>query len=94
MRKLANSSLTTDADLSTVVNRITLICMSEEFRRLQAELCLQFARSGAPDAETQAFHDALFALLNEFEQNSSNVNINGMGGGIGNGMDGDGKGGL
>jgi hypothetical protein len=84
VRKLANSSLTTDTDLSNVVNRITLICMSEEFRRLQAELRQQFTRSGIPDAEAQAFHDALFALLNEFEANSSGVN------GVGN----DGMGGL
>lgn len=81
MRKLANSSLTTDADLSNVVNRITLICMSEEFRKLQAELCRQFVHSGVPDPEAQAFHDALFALLNEIEQNSSNVS------GMGNRMD-------
>jgi len=55
--------------------------MSEEFRRLQAELCQQFMRSGVPDAETQAFHDALFALLNEIEVNSASVN--GTGNGIG-----------
>ena len=55
--------------------------MSEEFRRLQAELCQQYMRSGVPDAEAQAFHDALFALLNEIEANSSSVN--GMGNGMG-----------
>lgn len=59
--------ISTDAEMRHVVNRVTLICMSVEFRRLQAELLDAYTRSGEPNPEESAFHDALFSLMAEHD---------------------------
>lgn len=63
----------TDVEMRHVVNRVTLICLSAEFQRLQAELLNAYLGAGEPDAEAAAFRDALFSLMAE---RSSDVDEN------------------
>lgn len=62
---MGSPTLVNDAEIRHVVRQVTLICMSNEFRRLQAELLSTYRSAGEPEPETAAFQDALFSLMAE-----------------------------
>lgn len=62
---MGNLTPVNDAEIRHVVRQVTLICMSNEFRRLQAELLSAYRSAGEPEPEAAAFQDALFSLMAE-----------------------------
>jgi hypothetical protein len=56
------------ADLRTWLDQIALICLSEEFQRLKAELESIYREVNFPEAGVTAFADALYAFLTEHEE--------------------------
>ncbi|MDH7576710.1 MAG: hypothetical protein QHH75_02585 [Bacillota bacterium] len=56
-------------DLRKIVQRISHICMSEEFLALKKELEIIYANCGAEHASILAFQDALYALIAQKELN-------------------------
>jgi phytoene/squalene synthetase len=55
-------------DLRIWLDQIALICLSEEFHKLKAELESIYREVNFPEAGVAAFADALYAFLTEHEE--------------------------
>ncbi|RJX20044.1 MAG: hypothetical protein C4570_04490 [Ammonifex sp.] len=56
------------ANLRIWLDQIALICLSEEFQKLKAELESIYQEVNFPEAGVTAFADALYAFLTEHEE--------------------------
>lgn len=56
-----------DEEIKVLVLKISAICLSEEFVNLRRELESIYTRNGLENPAFSAFQDALFALMNEYE---------------------------
>lgn len=56
-----------------MVNRISMICVTAQFKRLQRELEELYRRAGVPKPAVQAYQDALMSLLAEEEEGLSSL---------------------
>ncbi|MDI6632403.1 MAG: hypothetical protein AB1507_01840 [Bacillota bacterium] len=55
--------------LKVWLDQIALICLSEDFQKLKAELELLYREADPAQADVKAFADALYAFLSEQEEN-------------------------
>ena len=58
-------------DFKVWLDQIAIICLSEEFQRLRAELEFLYKRSDPAGASVKAFADALYAFLSEAEEGAA-----------------------
>jgi len=58
-------------DFRIWLDQIAVICLSEEFQQLRTELESFYKSFDPSDAEVKAFADALYVLLNEFEESAA-----------------------
>jgi len=54
-------------DIRQIVQKITLICLSDEFLLLKKELEFLYVRSGSEHASELAFQDALYSMIAQEE---------------------------
>ncbi|WP_334111321.1 hypothetical protein [Thermodesulfitimonas autotrophica] len=59
------------ADFKIWLDQIAVICLSEEFQRLRAELESFYKRSDPAGASVKAFADALYTFLSEAEESAA-----------------------
>lgn len=59
------------AEFKGWLDQIAVICLSEEFQRLRAELESFYRSSDPAKASVRAFADALYAFLSEAEENAA-----------------------
>ncbi|MGQ9513074.1 hypothetical protein [Thermodesulfitimonas sp.] len=57
------------AEFKIWLDQIAVICLSEEFQRLRAELESFYESSDPAGASVKAFADALYTFLSESEEN-------------------------
>lgn len=62
------SSLAPASDLRIWLDQIALICLSEEFQKLKAELESFYKEVNLSEACVMAFADALYTFLTEYEE--------------------------
>jgi hypothetical protein len=62
------SGLAPTGNLRVWLDQIALICLSEEFQKLKAELESFYKEVNLSDACVMAFADALYAFLTEHEE--------------------------
>uniref|UniRef100_A0A7C2HUY5 Uncharacterized protein n=1 Tax=Ammonifex degensii TaxID=42838 RepID=A0A7C2HUY5_9THEO len=55
-------------DLKVWLDQIAVICLSEDFQKLKAELELFYKEADPAQADVKAFADALYAFLHEQEE--------------------------
>lgn len=56
-----------DIRLMELCREVALICISDEFKRLNRDLVKFYRKSGMPDAFLLAFQDSLFSLYTEMD---------------------------
>ncbi|MCK4258673.1 MAG: hypothetical protein KAX49_06830 [Halanaerobiales bacterium] len=62
-----------DRELRQMVAIVSQICLSQEFQELLEELKFYYRQAGQADYEAMAFKDALYVILQQSEEFSSNI---------------------
>lgn len=60
-----------DEEIRKWLNHIALICLSEEFQSLKKELEAIYLQSNVENVQLAAFQDALYAFLNQDDEENT-----------------------